>query len=110
MNYACDPDKVSQARAIIVRDLKQMQDSLVTSKELTQAKALLLREIPLSESSESGIAHGLLGRAMDDLPLNEPILAAQRYLKLTAKDVKAAYEKWIRSDDLVQVTEGTTPK
>ncbi len=110
VNYACDPDKVSQARAIIVRDLKQMQDSLVTSKELTQAKALLLREIPLSESSESGIAHGLLGRAMDDLPLNEPILAAQRYLKLTAKDVKAAYEKWIRSDDLVQVTEGPTPK
>ncbi len=45
VSYGCDPDKVSQARAIIVRDLKQMQDSLVTSKELTQAKALLLREI-----------------------------------------------------------------
>jgi zinc protease len=110
VNYACDPDKVSQARTIVVRDLKQMQDSEVTSKELTQAKAMLLREIPLSESSESSIAHGLLGRAMDDLPLNEPILAAHRYLKLNAKDIKAAFAKWIRPDDLVQVTEGPEPK
>jgi zinc protease len=110
VNYACDPDKVSQARTIIVRDLKQMQDSEVTLKELTQAKALLLREIPLSESSESSIAHGLLGRAIDSLPLDEPILAAQRYLKLNSEDVEAAFSKWIRPDDLVQVTEGPTPK
>lgn len=58
----------------------------------------------------SSIAYGLLGRATADLPLNEPILAAQRYLKLNGKDVKAAYAKWIRVDDLVQVTEGPAPK
>lgn len=45
VSFACDPDKVTQASTIIVRDLKQMQDSEVTPKELTQAKALLLREI-----------------------------------------------------------------
>lgn len=110
VSYGCDPDKVSQARTIIVRDLKQMQDSEATSRELTQAKALLLREIPLSESSESSIAHGLLGRAIDELPLDEPTLAAQKYLKLNAEDVKAAFAKWIRPDDLVQVTEGPAPK
>ncbi len=110
VSFACDPDKVTQASTIIVRDLKQMQDSEVTPKELTQAKALLLREIPLSESSESSIAHGLLGRAIADLPLNEPILAAQHYLDLKAPDVKAAFAKWIRPEDLVQVTEGPAPK
>lgn len=110
VTYACDPDKVSQARAIIVRDVKQMQDADVTPKELEQAKALLMREIPLSESSENSIAHGLLGRAINDLPLDEPVRAAHIYLKLTANDVKAAYTKWIRPDDLVQVTEGPTPK
>ncbi|HUI29822.1 MAG TPA: pitrilysin family protein [Candidatus Acidoferrales bacterium] len=110
VSYACDPDKVSQARSIIVRDLKQMQDTLVTSKELSQAKALLLREIPLSESSENSVARGLLSRAMDGLPLDEPILAAQRYLKLSEEDVKSAFAKWIRPDDLAQVTEGPAPK
>ncbi len=110
VSYGCDPDKVSQARVIILRDLKQMQDSLVTSRELTQAKALLMREIPLSESSENTIANGLLRRAIEELPLDEPILAAQRYLKLTAEDVKNAFTKWVRPDDLVQVTEGPAPK
>ncbi len=110
VNYACDPDNVSKARLIVVRDLKQMQDSVVTPTELTQAKALLFREIPLSESSENSIAHGLLGRAIDDLPLNEPIIAAQKYLVLNAEDVRAAFAKWIRPEDLVQVTEGPSPK
>ncbi len=110
VSYACDPDNVSKARTIIIRDLKQMQDTQVTSKELRQAKALLLREIPLSESSESSIARGLLSRALEGLPLNEPIRAAHIYMKLNAKDIQAAYKKWLRPEDLVQVTEGPAPK
>jgi zinc protease len=110
VSYACDPDKVAQARTIIIRDLKQMQDSKVTAKELKQAKALVLREIPLSESSENGIAHGLLGRALADLPLDEPIRAAHIYMKIDATEIQKAYVKWVRPDDLVQVTEGPAPK
>jgi zinc protease len=110
INYGCDPDKVSQARSIVIRDLKQMQDTVVTEKELIQAKALLLREIPLSESNEESIARGLLRRSIEGLPLDEPILAARRYLKLSAEDVRSAFAKWIRPDDFVQVTEGPEPK
>ncbi len=110
VSYACDPDKVTQARDIIVRDLKQMQNTLVTPKELKQAKALVLREIPLSESSENSIANGLLGRALADLPLDEPIRAAHIYMKLNASEIQAAYKKWLRPNDLVQVTEGPAPK
>ncbi|HEY9165560.1 MAG TPA: pitrilysin family protein [Candidatus Kryptonia bacterium] len=109
-SYACDPDKVTLARTIIIRDLKQMQDEEVTHDELKQAKALLMREIPLSESSVNSIAGGLLSRAAHDLPLDEPIRAAHIYLKLTAKDVKDAFAKWLRPDDLVEVTEGPEPK
>lgn len=110
VSYGCDPNKVAEARAIIVRDLKDMQNTNVTSGELTQAKALLMREIPLSESSISSIAGGLLSRSSHDLPLNEPILAAKKYLKLNANDVRTAFAKWVRPDDLVQVTEGPAPK
>ena len=110
VSYACDPDNVTKARDIIIRDLKQMQNSRVTAKELKQAKALVLREIPLSESSESSIARGLLGRALADLPLDEPIRAAHIYMKINAKEIQSAYAKWLRPDDMVQVTEGPAPK
>ena len=109
VNYGCDPPNVSTARAIIQRDLKDMQSSLVPPEELRQAKAMLLREMPLSESSMESIAEGLLSRVRLELPLNEPTLAAQRYVELTAEQVRSAFAKWVRPDDLIQVTQGPTP-
>ncbi len=110
VNYGCDPPNVSKARAIVERDLKEMQAKAVTPHELKQAKAMLMREIPLSESSLGSIAGGLLSRSLNDLPLDEPTIAARKYLKLTAEQVKAAYAKWLRPADFVQVTEGPNPK
>ena len=82
VSYACDPPNVSKARAIIVRNFKDMEAKKVTSRELRQAKVLLLREIPLSESSVERVATGWLSRSVLDLPLDEPIRAAHRYVKL----------------------------
>jgi zinc protease len=110
VEYGCDPPNVAKARAIVQRELLSMQNAPVTPEELKQAKALLLREIPLSESSVDSIASGLLSRATIGLPLDEPTLAAHRYLQLTAAEVQAAYSKWLRPGDLVQVTEGPAPK
>jgi zinc protease len=110
VRYACDPSNVSKARAIIAKNLYSMQKAPVSPDELRQAKALLLREIPLSESSIDDIAAGLIYRATHGLPLDEPIRAANRYLKLTAEQVKEAFAKWLRPDDLVQVTEGPSPQ
>lgn len=110
LRYGCDPPNVSKARSVIERDLKQMQDSLVTARELKQAQSMLLREIPLSESSLGSIARGLLSRSEDELPLNEPTIAAQKYMKLTPKEIKTAFAKWLRPSAFVQVSEGPEPK
>jgi zinc protease len=61
-----------------------MQKENVTPAELQQAKALLLRQIPLAESSEDGLAGGLLARIQIGLPLDEPIRAAKLYLSMTS--------------------------
>jgi zinc protease len=87
-----------------------MQTSAATASELDQAKALLLREIPLAESSVDAIAGGFLSRSSLGLPLDEPIQAARKYIALTPEDVRAAFAKWIRPDDLVQVTQGPPPQ
>jgi zinc protease len=110
VEYGCDPQNVSKAKDIVVKDLKQMQTTLVTPHELEQAQAMLMREIPLSESGLSSIAEGLLSRAVSGLPLDEPTIAAKKYLLLTAGDIKNAFIKWVRPEDFVQITEGPNPQ
>ncbi len=110
VSYGCNPENVSKARALIQRDLDQMRTQDVSPAELQQAKALLLRQIPLSESSEDSVAGGLLGRAVIGLPLDEPIHAAKRYLELNADDVKAAFARHVRPGDFVQVVRGPAPQ
>ena len=110
MTYGCNPENVSKARALIQRDLNQMRTEDVSAGELHQAKALLLRQIPLSESSEDAVAEGLLRRAEIGLPLDEPIRAAKRYFELNADDVKNAFAKQIHGEDLVQVVRGPAPQ
>ena len=87
-----------------------MQDSAVGGDELLRAKALLLRQIPLSEASVDEIGHDLIDRREYDLPLDEPDHAARRYIDMTAADVQAAFRKWLRPADLVRVTQGPTPQ
>ena len=108
--YACDPNNVSKARSIVERDLMDMKTKPVTQKELLQAKTLLIRQIPLSEASVESMATRLLDDALTDLPLDESLLAAKRYREMTASEVRAAFARWLRPDDLVQITIGPNPE
>lgn len=109
-DFASDPGNVEKARDLIVRDLQQMRETPVTPAELRQAKTLVLRESSLAEASVDQIAAGIIHREILGLPLDEPTLAARRYIQLTAADVQAAYRKWIDPARLVQVTQGPDPK
>jgi zinc protease len=110
VTYGCDPQNVSKARALVQRDLEQMRTQDVSADELHLAKAMLLRSIPLGESSEEGVAQGLLRRAVIGLPLDEPIVAAKKYYELDAGQIKAAFARHLRLDDLVQVVRGPVPQ
>jgi zinc protease len=78
----------------------------VSDKELHQAKSLALRDIAMADASLGGIAQRLLSLSMLDLPLDEPARAARLYHDMTAEDVQDAYKKWLRPQDMAQVTEG----
>jgi zinc protease len=110
VTYACDPQNVSKARELIQRDLISMQKEDVTPSELQLAKALLLRQIPLAESSEDSVAGGMLARAQIGLPLDEPLRAAKQYFSMTADQVRIAFAKWVRPDGFVQVIRGPAPQ
>lgn len=110
IDYGCDPQNVSKARALVQQELLSMQKADVTPAELQQSKALLLRRIPLGESSEDAIAGGLIARSRIGLALDEPIRAAQHYFNMTADQVRAAFAKWIDPASFVQVVRGPAPQ
>ncbi|HEV2561871.1 MAG TPA: pitrilysin family protein [Rhizomicrobium sp.] len=109
VQYASDPQNVSKASGIIARDISDMQKTLVPVEELNRVKALLLRQIPLDNSSIDDIARGLKERWDLNLPLDEPTIAAHRYIALGPADVQAAFRKWMRPGDLVRVSQGPPP-
>jgi zinc protease len=110
IDYGSDPESVKQAYTLVTQALQQMQRSPVTEEELHRAQAELVRQVPLNEASEFDIGQILLALAQNDLPLDEPVGAARRYLELSAKDIQTAFKKWIRPGGLVQVSEGPAPK
>ena len=108
--FGCDPPNVSKARDIVERDLRELQTTPVSPGELRQAKTLLIRKIPLAESSVDGIAGTLLDLSQKDLPLDEPVRAADRYRRITAEQVRAAFRTWVHPTNFVQVTLGPEGK
>ena len=45
-----------------------------------------------------------------DLPLDEPTNAAKRYATFSADNIKAAFAKWLKVEDLAEVILGPVPK
>jgi zinc protease len=110
VNFGCDPDKVAEAGKLVVQDLKQMQAAPISATELQQAKGILLRQIPLGESSFGAIAGNLLTYSMEGKPLDESSVAAQHYLALTANEVQQVFAKYVRPGGLVTAVKGPAPK
>ena len=52
----------------------------------------------------------MISRVDLGLPLDEPTIAARRYIELGPDQIQAAFRKWMRPDDLVRVSEGPAPR
>ena len=110
VEYACDPPNISKARGIVEENLRLMRETPVSAEELQRAKALLVRQVPLADASAENIAEELLQRVLEDLPLDEPVQAAGKYLEMTSEEVRKAFAEWIRPQDFVQITVGPLPE
>ena len=110
VEYACDPPNVVKAAAMVRKEIADMQHTPVGNEELLRVKELLVRQIPLGESSVDAIAGGIISRTDLGLPLDEPTIAARRYIELGPTQIEAAFRKWMRPDDLVRVSEGPSPR
>ncbi|HET7561463.1 MAG TPA: pitrilysin family protein [Rhodanobacteraceae bacterium] len=110
VNFGCDPDKVGQARAMVVRDVKQMQTTPVTAVELHSAKGKMLRQLALGGSSFGSIASNFLSLSMQGKPLDADAIAAQKYMDMTAAQIQAVFKQDVRPDGFVTAVKGPAPK
>ncbi|HKR75849.1 MAG TPA: pitrilysin family protein [Rhodanobacter sp.] len=110
VSFGCDPDKVGAASALVIQELRRMQQQPVSDAELRQAKGIILRNIPLGESSFGAIGSQLLTLSQEGKPLDAMTIAGQHYLSLTAPEVQRAFAKYVRPDGLVTAVKGPAPK
>ena len=78
---------------------------------MSRAKAYLLAANSACAKPMFGaIAHSFSALRDLGLPLDEPSIAASRYVSLNAADVQTAFRKWMRPGDLVRVSQGPAPQ
>jgi zinc protease len=106
VSFGADPDKVSHAAALAAHDITLMQTAPVSATELNRAKAQTLRRLPMQRASVAGLAQLYLRLVDLGLPLDTPQIAAQRYYDTTARQLQAAFAKWLRPADLARVVKG----
>ncbi|MGH8802322.1 MAG: M16 family metallopeptidase, partial [Casimicrobiaceae bacterium] len=108
--YASDPDKVAAADALVRENLDSMRSRPVSEAELTNARQYEIRSIPVGVSSVSRIARSLLSWSYHDEPLDQPMVAAKHFLALTAPEIQAAFAKYVKPSNLMQVVQGPVPE
>ena len=110
VSFGSDPSNVAAASALVVQDLKQMQQEPVSDEDLKRAKGILLRHIPLGESSYDQIGGQLLTLSIEDRPLDALTIAGEHYLQLSALEVQQAYASYIRPEGFVTAVKGPVAK
>jgi zinc protease len=108
-SFGSDAQNVGRARALLVRDIKDMQSTPVSDTELTRAKAQMLRRLPMQRASISAIAALYLRLTDLGLPLDTPQTGAKRIFNATAADIQNQFRSALRPDDLAQVVKGPPP-
>jgi len=109
VQYGSDPGKVGQVDDLIRKNLAAMQNAPVSQAELDNARQYEIRSIPVEVSSVNRIARALLNWSYKGEPLNQPMIAADHYLHLTAQEVQEAFRKYLKPSNLVQVVQGPAP-
>ncbi|HET7300371.1 MAG TPA: insulinase family protein, partial [Oleiagrimonas sp.] len=110
VSFGADPDKVDKARAMVVRDIKQMQATPVTATELHFAKGKILRQLALGQASFGAIAGNLLSLSLQGKPLDSDTIAAHKYFGMNAQQIQDAFKKYLRPDAFVTAIKGPPAK
>jgi len=100
------PDRVVEAVELVRSELERLQKEPVSETELQEAKARLVGNALLDESSSNGQAKQVLDIGANDLPLDYYRTLNERFSQITAADVQRVARAYLRPTRLVEVYAG----
>jgi zinc protease len=109
IEYGSDPGKVAPVDELLLADVKAMQEAPVNADELANARQFEIRSIPLEVRSVERIAAALVGWSYRGEPLDQPMVAARRFLRIGPAEIQAAFRKHLQPGHFMQVVEGPAP-
>ena len=95
LSFGASPEKVTEAKQIALKVVKDMADKPMSDADLHLAKAQGLREIELTSQTATEIADSWLGYSEKGLSLDRLYQVARAYEALTAAQIQAAFAKYI---------------
>ncbi|MDQ2916979.1 MAG: insulinase family protein [Pseudomonadota bacterium] len=104
--YGADADRIATVDALMLAEFERMQRVPIADDELANARQFEIRSIPLEVASVSRIAHALLTWSYKGEPLNQPIVAGEHYLRLSAAEIQDAFKRYVDPQRFVEVVEG----
>ena len=106
ISFACAPENLARAEAIVENDIKALSTEPVSAFELSLAKASVVRRNIVDGSGVSAIAQTYLRRAQNGRALDEDRAAAEAYLATTPTALRDAFAAFVRPGSFVRLIEG----
>lgn len=106
VDFACLPTNQPRIVSLIDNEIARMQTQPIGDFELALAKASIVRQSILGNSSVAGIGAALLDEATNGLPFDQPQIDARAFLATDASAIRQAFTRYIRPHDFVRIVQG----
>ena len=106
ISFACAPENLARAEAIVQNDITSLATDPVSPFELSLAKASVVRRNIVDGAGVSAIAQAYLRRAQGGRALDEDRAAAEGYLATTPTSLRDAFAAFVRPSAFVRLVEG----
>jgi zinc protease len=101
-----NPENMKKTINLIRKEIKQFVKSHVTDQELDNSKSHLIGRMPMSLESNAGLANAILTMQRFKLGFDYFQKYTTRIKSITAKQILAASQKYLRADRLVITSAG----
>ncbi|MFN2460535.1 MAG: M16 family metallopeptidase [Candidatus Velthaea sp.] len=106
VQFACLPANEGRIASLIDSEIERMKTEPVGGFELALAKASIVRQTTIEDSSVSAIGATLLDEAANGLPFNQGQIDAQHFLGTDARAIQESFAAYIQPQNFVRVIEG----
>jgi zinc protease len=110
VNAGVNPANVDKAISLIKEEIRKFIQDGPTDEELEESQANYIGRLPLSMESNQGVAAALINIERFQLGMNYYREYPQKIAAVTKDDVKTVVAKYLKPDEMVIVSAGTTSK